>query len=139
MQTAGEPGSLQAGGTTANLYDAFAPSIFKKEDGEKTFKTFSHFRVVWKGVLSLVNKSELKSVPARGTMQRNVPVVDPCGRSVCCRSTHGNRSLFQHCDDGWKNNSSVLCHRQTPPLGTEMIPNLPKVYQSKMQKRNGGF
>lgn len=45
MQTAGEPRSLRAGGTTANLCDAFAPSIFKKEDGKKTFKSSEPFLV----------------------------------------------------------------------------------------------
>lgn len=46
VQMAGEPRSLLwAGGTTANLCDAFAPSIFKKEDGKKTFKSSEPFLV----------------------------------------------------------------------------------------------
>lgn len=45
MQTAGEPGSLRAGDTTANLCDAFATSIFKKEDGKKSFKSSEPFLI----------------------------------------------------------------------------------------------
>lgn len=86
MQTAGEPASLRARGTTANLCDAFAPSIFKKEGGKKTFKSsepFLIFQLCEKESYPLGTGLNSGVFLWEGAVQRHVPVVDPCGRSVC--------------------------------------------------------
>lgn len=111
QQTAGEPRTLWAGHTNADLRDAFVPSIFKKEHGKKILKSsepFLIFQLCEKEYYPLETMLNSRVFLWGRAMQRHVPVVDPCGRSVCCRNTRGSCSLFQLCDNGWRNSSQFF-------------------------------
>lgn len=137
--------SLWAGGTTAHLFNAFAPSLFEREEGKKTFKSsepFLIFQFCEKGCYPLGTRLSSRAVLSGGAvLQRHILTGGTLWQiSFTDMSTHGYCSLFYLGDNGWKKQfppvrPPLLSHRQTAPAGTEMTLNLHRGTWVKLKRR----